>query len=324
MKNSAPKIDYPIQFLILIGLVIGFIVVSSFAAVGVWWGITGKSIFSMEKDMLNPAFANAVKWTQLVAATIMFFLPALIFAAIVNRNPFQQMGFQPLFTGKQFLIVVGIALIALGLSGALGTLNEMIPISAKWAARFKKMETAYLEQIKVMAVMKNFNDYLFSLIVIALAPAFVEEIFFRGTMQRFLQNWFKQPIVAVIITSFIFSAIHFSYYGFLPRFALGIILGLIFIYTNNIWFSILAHFINNGVAVTGIYFYTRMNKSMDEALNETVPLYVGLIVLPIIIALLILLKKESENNGANLLGEGEPKLAIENNPFLEDTTYIQQ
>lgn len=317
-KINAPKTDYPLQLLILFGLIVGFIVVAVIITVALWMGLTGKGFMSMEKDMLNPVYTNASKITQVVATVFMFFMPAFVFALIVSKNPFQQMGFQKKLSMVQVGLIILIAFFALFLSGSLATLNEMIPISAKWAMKFKKMEEAYNEQVKIMAKMSNIKEYFFSLIVIALAPAIVEEVFFRGTLQRLFHNWFKNAWVALIITSLIFSAIHFSYYGFLPRFALGIILGLMFIYTKNIWVSILAHFLNNGMAVTAMYLYRNNPQKMDEAMKDNFPLYWGLIVLPLIVFFFILLKKESDKIGATQLPNHHLKMMQDDNPFHDD------
>lgn len=318
MYNNEPKMNYISQLLVFIGLFIGFAIISSIAALAIWMALTGKGVFTMEKDMLNPAFANASKWTQLVAASIMFFAPAYFFRIITHKKPMQALGFNHTISVKQVLFVLGIAIAALFLSGALGTLNEMIPVGAKWAARFKRLEDSYNEQVKVIAKMNNLGDYLFSLIVIALVPAIVEEVFFRGAMQRFLQSWTGNAWFALIFTSIIFSAVHVSFYGFLPRAALGIILGLLFMYSNNIWLNIFSHFLNNGIAVTVMYFASKSGKPINETLDDKVPIIVGVIALAAIIPLLVLFKNESNRIGASQIPQGDPKLAFEKDPFLQD------
>jgi hypothetical protein len=47
-------------------------IIGSLIAAGMWTSMTGGSIFTMEKDMLNPAFTNAARWIQLVAAGLCF------------------------------------------------------------------------------------------------------------------------------------------------------------------------------------------------------------------------------------------------------------
>jgi membrane protease YdiL (CAAX protease family) len=310
-----PNISYINQLAILLGLVGVSFIIASLAAAGVWMGITGKSLFTMEKDMLNPAFANAAKWTQLVAACIMFFVPAFVFARIINRKPFEQLGFNSLISGKQFFLVICIALSAMALSGALGTLNEMIPIPANWAAKFKKAEEAYNQQLMTIAKMNNWQEYLFSLIVIALAPAIFEEVIFRGAMQRLLQNWFNKAWIAIILTAIIFSLVHFSYYGFLARTALGIVLGYIFFYSRNIWLSILLHFLNNAIAVSILYTMSKRGENPEKALNENFPLIYGAIALVFIVIFMYSYKKECKIIGTENLPEGSPTSIQNNNPF---------
>ena len=62
--------------------------------------------------------------------------------------------------------------------------------------------------------MRSPAEFIFSLLVMALFPALFEETLFRGGLQQILVAWFKKPLLAITITSIIFSAVHFSYYGF--------------------------------------------------------------------------------------------------------------
>ncbi|HNF30096.1 MAG TPA: CPBP family intramembrane metalloprotease [Chitinophagaceae bacterium] len=310
-----PKIRYSSQVAILAGLIGVSFIIASFAAAGFWRVFTGKSIFTMQEDMANPAFANAARWTQLIAAAIMFFIPAIIYARIVNPNPFQQLGFNSVISGKQFFLVLLIALCGMALSGSLGTLNEMIPISKEWAAKFKNAEDAYNKQVLIIAKMNSFKEYLFAMVVIALAPAIFEEVLFRGALQRLFQHWFKNISLAIVVTSIIFSIVHFSYYGFLARAGLGIILGLIFYYSRNIWLCIWAHFINNGLAVTALYVLGLQGKNPETALKDNFPIIYGAAALIIIIFLLLTFKKESNSIGANEIYDGSLEKLKSNNPF---------
>lgn len=310
-----PKISYINQVAILAGLIgVGF-VIASFTAAGIWVVLTGKSIFTMEQDMLNPAFTNAARWMQLIAASIMFFIPAIVFARIINTQPFKQLGFSSLLNGKQLILVLFIVFAGLALSGSLGTLNEMIPISKAWATKFKAAEDAYNKQVLIIAKMNNWQEYIFALIVIALAPAIFEEVLFRGALQRTFQHWFGNISVAIVVTSIIFSLVHFSYYGFLARAGLGVVLGLIFYYSRNIWLCIWAHFLNNAIAVTALYVLSLQNKNPETALKDNFPLYYGAIGLIVIIFLLAKLKKESKIIGAEELPDGSVSTINSNNPF---------
>ena len=125
--------------------------------------------------------------------------------------------------------------------------------------------------------MKNFTDYLISLVIMALAPAVFEETFFRGGMQNLLHRWTGKPILAILLTSLLFSFIHFSWFGFLPRVALGVVLGLIFYQTGNLWLAILAHFFNNALVVSLMYYLKLQGKPIDGVMKDTDPLWVGVV-----------------------------------------------
>jgi membrane protease YdiL (CAAX protease family) len=64
----------------------------------------------------------------------------------------------------------------------------------------------------------------------------------------------RKPWVGIILTSIIFSALHFQFQGFLPRVFLGILLGALFWYSGSLWTCILAHFINNAVQVLAVSY----------------------------------------------------------------------
>ena len=287
------KLDPPVEFLILIGIWIGCFVVGSAAVLPIWIGMTGKSVFTMEKDMFNPAYVNALKVIQVVSTIIIFFVPAVITARIASKKPFQRLGLQPGVKINRAIAAILILFCALPLVGFLAEVNKAIPISAGLKKVFDNMESQYAEQVKLMATFKTPLDYIIALFIIALMPAIVEELFFRGAMQNIFMRWFKNPLLVIFITAFIFSAIHFSWYGFIPRLALGMILGYIFYYTGNLWYSISAHFFNNALMVTILYWQYTKNKKIDMEVGDSAPWWAGAISAALVIGLFLLLKKMS-------------------------------
>ena len=77
-------------------------------------------------------------------------------------------------------------------------------------------------------------------------------------MQPLFERWTGNKHTAVIITAFIFSAVHFQFFGFVPRFLLGFYLGYLFVWSRSIWLSATAHFMHNSLSVI-IYYYTTQN-----------------------------------------------------------------
>jgi uncharacterized protein len=271
-------------------------------------------------SILKPENATAIRWMQLITTTFLFFLPPVLYAWVCHIKPFKHLGFTNQINIKQLILIVLIVLAASPAVDMLQQLTQMLPWSKATLAKFKTAEDDYFKQVMVIARMDNFGDYIISMIMVALLPAVFEETLFRGGLQNLLSRWSKKPIVAIIVTSIIFSAIHGSYLGFLSRFALGFVLGWMFYRTGNIWLNIVAHFFNNGLALTSLYFSTKPGVKMDPAkMEEHFPLWVGLISVAIVVGLFIyfdkISKDESDRPGEEVL---MPYYNINKNPFEND------
>ncbi|MBK5272713.1 MAG: CPBP family intramembrane metalloprotease [Bacteroidia bacterium] len=220
-----------------------------------------------------------------------FLLPAILVAFLLNRRPLKLIGFSGKITWKEVGIVFAIVIVALFVSGFFSYVNDKIPISESWRLKFERMENDYNSQVEAIIGLNNFGDYILALVVIAFLPALCEETLFRGGLQNFLTRSTKKPWLSIIIVSILFSLAHFSYYGFLSRVFLGILLGFLYQYSGKIWLNILAHFFNNALAITLLYFYKMQGKPLHEAIRENPSTYWGILLLPVLIALLILFKK---------------------------------
>lgn len=240
----------------------------------------------MEKQMLLPANAGKMQILQICSALFTFLIPVLLMAVIAYKRPMHWMGYKQTFNWQQVALVVAIMLVALPVGGALGTLNQMIPISDGWRKSFETAEKNYGDMVMALASMKNFMGYLVGLLVFGLTAGLTEESFFRGGLQNVFTRWTGLPAFAIILTAVIFSAFHFSFFGFLTRAMLGAVLGYIYYTTGSLWLSIIGHFFNNAVAITAMYVWQTQNKSLQEMndMTEKAPLYLalfGLLLIPL-------------------------------------------
>lgn len=286
-------ISYANGFLVLTGLwIVGFLA-GGVLSIPIWAAMTGKGIMSMPAELLNPENINAVRVIQVVSTATTFFLPAFFTALIINRRPAKWLGYTMRFNYRQLLLALGIMFTAALAAAALAQLNEQIPIPKNTADYFRKLEDNYSRQVEAMTNIRTFGDYMIAIVMIALLPAIFEETFFRGGMQNLLTRWSGKPWLAILVTSLIFSIIHLSYYGFLARICLGVVLGLIFYYSRSLWLSITAHFFNNAIAVTQMYILIRQGKLPKEAMNETYPVWWGIAGAILLYILFIRFKKIS-------------------------------
>jgi uncharacterized protein len=56
---------------------------------------------------------------------------------------------------------------------------------------------------------------------------------------------------------------HLQFFGFLPRTMLGVLFGYMLVWSGKMWIPIVAHFVNNAMAVTVYYFIQRKQVGED-------------------------------------------------------------
>ncbi len=303
--SNSKGISYSGGFFLLIGFALVAIFMASLISIPIFTAMTGISATKM-KDVLNdPAYAEAFQVIQVLTAVIGFFLPTVLTAALMNRKPFKLLGFISHIKLSQAGIVAALMIAALFFSSFLSYVNEHVPISHAMKLKFDAMENNYDTSVETIISLNSFKEYLLAIFILALLPAVCEETLFRGGLQNFLTRWTKNPWLSIIVVSIIFSAVHFSFYGFLSRFFLGVILGLIYEYSGKIWLNMLAHFFNNFVAITGIYLLHLNGQSIREAIGDHQSSWAGVVALPLIIWMVILFKRNSKKPSENTAGKNE-------------------
>lgn len=95
--------------------------------------------------------------------------------------------------------------------------------------------------------------------VICLFGPFVEELLFRGSIQKLLQKD-HSPTKAIIIASLIFGVIHINPAQVVNAFFLGLLLGWLFYRTGSLWPSICVHILHNSLSVL-------LGKALPETEN---------------------------------------------------------
>jgi membrane protease YdiL (CAAX protease family) len=127
----------------------------------------------------------------------------------------------------------------------------------------KLKEAQMAEMTKQLLVMKSIPVLLINLLMLAIIPAVGEEFIFRGCLQKIFGRWIGNYHIAIWITAIIFSGIHFQFYGFMPRMLLGALFGYLLVWSGSLWLPILAHFMNNGVAVVTAYVFQQQGKPLE-------------------------------------------------------------
>jgi uncharacterized protein len=232
-----------------------------------------------------PKDPGTMKLAQVVTSLFLFGLPAFTFPILTfKQHPLSDFGFRPAIKSSYYWLSLLLLLFAFPLEGWLGMLNQRLQL-AHW---MNEMETSRDQQIFDMLKIRHSYDLPVNLLVVAILPGIFEEMCFRGALQRIMINIFRSPWAGIVVTGFLFSAIHFQFAGFFPRMFLGILLGTTFWYSGSLWPPIIAHIFFNGIQVLAATWYP---KVVTE--NPSVPVYSALISLVIVVGLLAYMRRQS-------------------------------
>ena len=196
-----------------------------------------------------------MKIGQGISSSLIFIAPPLILYAFTRKQPLRELGFQKPYWYWALIIGLALMFIALPITNLLTSWNEKMSLGEAFEtleALLKQLEDTAAELTEKMLQVDTVWGLLGNLLVIALIPAIGEELTFRSVLQQALTKRMNVHL-GVFLSAFIFSFIHFQFYGFLPRLFLGLVLGYMFYYSGSVWTSILMHFINNGTAVVVAY-----------------------------------------------------------------------
>ena len=253
---------HPFTKLLLVGFVMvscylalfGISLVGVFLGSGTRWDVI-RHLIEMEH---YEGHLGLLKFLQMGYSTGLFLIPALLAAWLISGKPFNYLGLDERPSVNALLLVALVMISAVPLNNLVSQLNYSIPLP-DWLGGMKDrilendrkgeaMMEAFLDQ-------KTTGGFITNLVMIAVIPSLGEEFIFRGTVQRIFTEWSGSRHLGAWIGAVCFSLMHFQFFGFVPRVLLGAALGYMFIWSRSLWLPVLAHFINNSMAVVAFHLY---------------------------------------------------------------------
>ncbi|MDX1548886.1 MAG: CPBP family intramembrane glutamic endopeptidase [Rhodothermales bacterium] len=155
-------------------------------------------------------------------------------------------------------------------------------------------EQEALQQVLIESVLAGDLSILFSLAVIAVTPAFCEEIFFRGYAQRQFERS-AGVMWGIVLSGVVFGLFHLRLTEALPLSVLGIYLAYLAWRTGSLWAPIVVHFVNNGFAVlAAAYVRSRPDLDLADIEELTVPWYVALLGFAVFAAVIAAIRARAQ------------------------------
>ncbi len=212
------------------------------------------------ENLDNPAILPLFKYFQVISQLGMFIFPALLYAYVIDGKIASYLLAHRRPDGWVLLISCCLILVSMPLISWLIDLNLRLQLPSF----FHSIETWMKESEDQAEVLTrafldtgSWTGFGVNILMIAVLPALGEEMLFRGVLVRLFRDWTRNIHWGVIISSLLFSTMHFQFYGFLPRLVLGLMLGYTFVWSGNLWIAIAGHLVNNLSAVVMAFLFTR-------------------------------------------------------------------
>ena len=122
---------------------------------------------------------------------------------------------------------------------------------------------------------------ILNLFVVAVLPAILEEMVYRGFLLQALRRYGDG--MAILVSAVLFGLMHGNILQIPFAFLIGLVMGFLVVQTGNIWMAVALHFTNNAIAVLLDYF--TLNQNVEQT-NRLVLIVYGACALIGLVALI--------------------------------------
>lgn len=292
VSDRAPLLSLLIM---LLNVFLGFVVVGPMLGLGVAsLFYEGNLVSDIQNPDNQPGIANALLITQSVASFIgLILFPTIHLVAIEHKR------LSSFFPPQHRPVFVLFLVMAVGLTFLIAisplvewNMNLKFPDFLKgfetWA---RQAEDKTAELTRIMTTFDSVPDLIIGLVVIALLPAIGEELVFRGMFQNEFFRGTRNIHLSIWASALIFSAIHFQFYGFVPRLLLGALFGYLYHWSGTLIIPMFAHFFNNAFGVVMIYLHRHNITDLNVEDNTAAPVQYVILNIVLTVGLLYYIRK---------------------------------
>ena len=197
---------------------------------------------------------------------LLFITPALIYARVFSHSPLKELEMTRTIEWRQ---CIGVCILFFAAYPALNQViawNEMLsfpPSMQGFENILREMENQASQASEVLLGTSSIGGMISGILIIGCLTGLAEELFFRGAIQRSMEESGVNSHIAIWIAAIIFSTLHFQFFGFVPRLLLGAFFGYLLYWSKSIWVSAFAHALNNSIVVVTAYLTQKELITID-------------------------------------------------------------
>ena len=266
LYNEAPLYQIFISLLIIVG--VGFtltiiLLIAGLLISGIDFSVLDKSAAAL--SIRDIAF---MKYLLIVQDTSLLVIPSIIILKLMKPESEAKLPGFKIPQTKEVILVVILAFCLFPITSLTGQINSAMHLPdwlsgvEQWMVRQEDKSDNLIESL---IAAKTFPVMILNLFLIAVLPAVGEELIFRGVFQKIFYNLFRSGHLAIWFSAFLFSTLHFQFFGFIPRLILGLVFGYLFFWSGSLWVPVISHFVNNAFPVILSYIqdYGHLNTQTD-------------------------------------------------------------
>lgn len=208
---------------------------------------------------------------------LVFILPAVVAAFVATRLPASLLtvNVRPRI-GVVFMAIV-VMITSLPAMEWLIELNNNLHLPQGLSGLeeyMRGMEVTASNGVDALAGGTTIGDLIMGILIIGVLTGLAEELFFRGALQNLFMSMPRaKKHLAIWATAFIFSFMHFQFFGFVPRLLLGAYFGYLIWWSGSVWVPVVAHAFNNSLVV--IISWVSARAGNEAAMTDAATLNIG-------------------------------------------------
>lgn len=281
------------------------LIVASVVAIPIYGPESFSQLMGVSTD-LSEDNISFLKFIQTVQSLGLFVIPSLVLAYLFSNSTSDYLKLKQKPYWYSALIAIAIVLVSNPLVNFTAELNSLLTLPSfmqgieNW---MRQAEDSAAILTEMFLKVESAGGLMFNILMIGLIPAIGEEFLFRGVIQRTFFEWTKNKHWAIWLSAILFSALHFQFYGFIPRAILGAMFGYLFLFSGNLWLPVIAHFFNNTAAVVAYFLYGNgvMQVDPDSIGANTQNPIAALLSVVLLVVLFRWFKKKENNRNQKLI-----------------------